>query len=143
MNKQVKTNKIAVKDDLLGKIEEKYSCWFKMKRIIALMLKWKINTEQKKQMMPRRSEKVLDFSINNFNLLDVELLQESEKCIVKMEQLKYFNEEFKQMKMKNKENVKIRSKISSLNSYLDENGIIRVGGDWKSLKSTMIANIQY
>ena len=143
MNKQVKTNKIAVKDNLLGKIEEKYSCWFKMKRIIALMLKWKINTEQKKQMMPRRSEKVLDFSINNFNLLDVELLQESEKCIVKMEQLKYFNEEFKQMKMKNKENVKIRSKISSLNSYLDENGIIRVGGDWKSLTSTMIANIQY
>ena len=143
MNKQVKTNKIAVKDNLLGKIEEKYSCWFKMKRIIALMLKWKIDTEQKKQMMPRRSEKVLDFSINNFNLLDVELLQESEKCIVKMEQLKYFNEEFKQMKMKNKENVKIRSKISSLNSYLDENGIIREGGDWKSLTSTMIANIQY
>ena len=82
------------------------------------MLKWKINTEQKKQMMPRRSEK---FSINNFNLRDVELLQEAEKCIVKMVQLKYFNEQLKQLKMKNKENVKIRSKISSLYSYLDEN----------------------
>ena len=91
------------------------------------MLKWKINTEQKKQMMPRRSEKALDFSINNFNLLDVELLQEAEKCIVKMVQLKYFNEELKQLKMKNKENVKISSKISSSNPYLDENGIIRVG----------------
>ena len=89
-----------------------------MKRIIALMLKWKINTEQKKQMMPRRSEK---FSINNFNLRDVELLQEAEKCIVKMVQLKYFNEQLKQLKMKNKENVKISSKISSLYSYLDEN----------------------
>ena len=89
-----------------------------MKRIIALMLKWKINTEQKKQMMPRRSEK---FSINNFNLRDVELLQEAEKCIVKMVQLKYFNKELKQLKMKNKENVKISSKISSLYSYLDEN----------------------
>ena len=82
------------------------------------MLKWKINTEQKKQMMPRRSEK---FSINNFNLRDVELLQEAEKCIVKMVQLKYFNEQLKQLKMKNKENVKISSKISSLYSYLDEN----------------------
>ena len=89
-----------------------------MKRIIALMLKWKINTAQKKQMMPRRSEK---FSINNFNLRDVELLQEAEKCIVKMVQLKYFNEQLKQLKMKNKENVKISSKISSLYSYLDEN----------------------
>ena len=54
----MKTNKIAVKDDLVGNIEEKYSCWLKMKRIIALMLKWKINTEQKKKMMPRRSERV-------------------------------------------------------------------------------------
>ena len=82
------------------------------------MLKWKINTAQKKQMMPRRSEK---FSINNFNLRDVELLQEAEKCIVKMVQLKYFDEQLKQLKMKNKENVKISSKISSLYSYLDEN----------------------
>ena len=91
------------------------------------MLKWKINTEQKKEMMPRRSEKVLDFSINNLNLLDVKLLQEAEKCIVKMVQLKHLNEELKQLKMKNKENVKISSKISSSNPYLDENGIIRVG----------------
>ena len=107
------------------------------------MLKWKINTEQKKQMMPRRSEKALDFSINNFNLPDVELLQEAEKCIVKMMQLKYFNEELKQLKMKNKENVKISSKISSLNPYLEENGIIRVEGDWKNLTSTKIPSIQY
>ena len=32
------------------------------------------------------------------------------------------------MKIKNKENVKISSKINCLNLYLDENGIIRVGG---------------
>ena len=128
LKNQVKTSKIAVKDDLLGNIEEKYSCWLKMKQIIALMLKWKINTEQKKEMMPRRSEKVLDFSINSLNLPDAELLQETEKCIVKLVQLKYFNKELKQLKMKNKENVNISSKISSLNPYLDENGIMRVGG---------------
>ena len=128
LKKQVKTNKIAAEDDLLGNIEEKYSCWLKLKRITALMLKWKINTEQKKQMMPRRSEKVLDFSINNFNLLDVKLLQEAGKCIAKMVELKYFNEELKQLKMKNKENVKISCKISSLNPSLDGNGIIRDGG---------------
>ena len=29
--------------------------------------------------------------------------------------------------MKNKENVKISSKISSLNPYMNENGIIKVG----------------
>ena len=76
----------------------------------------------------KKIRKVLGFSINNLNLLDMELLQEAEKCIVQMVQLKYFNEELKQLKMKNKENVKISSKISSLNPYLEENGIIRVGG---------------
>ena len=68
LTKQVKTNKIAVEDDLLRNIEEKYSCWLKMKQIIALVLKWKINTEQRKGVMPRRSEKVLDFSINNLEM---------------------------------------------------------------------------
>ena len=47
---------------------------------------------------------------------------------MKMVELKYFNEELKQLKMKNKINVKISSQISSLSPYLDENGIIRVGG---------------
>ena len=128
LKKQVKTNTIVVEDNFLGNTEEKYLSWFKTKQIIALMLKWKISTEEKKKMMPRISEKVLDFSINNLNLLDVELLQEAEKPILKMVQLKYFNEELKKLKIKNKENFKIISKISSLNPYLDENEIIRVGG---------------
>ena len=38
--------------------------------------------------MPTRSKKALTFSINNLNLLDVDLLQKAEKCIVKMVQLK-------------------------------------------------------
>ena len=79
MKKQVKTNKIAVEDDLLGNTGEIYSCWLKMKRIIALVLKRKIDIKQAKVMMLTRSKKVLNFSINNLNLLDVELLQESEK----------------------------------------------------------------
>ena len=133
----VKTNKSAVEDDLLENIEEKYSCWLNIKRIIALVLKWEYSTEQKKEMIPTRSKKVLHFSINNLKLLDVKLLRETEKCIVKMVQLKYFNEELKLLKMKNEENVKISGKISSLKPYLDENGIIRVG--WR-LEKTEINN---
>ena len=75
----------------------------------------------------KKIRKALGFSINDFNQLDVELLQEAEKCIGKMVQLSYFNKELKQLKMKNKENVKISSKISSLNLYLDENGMIIAG----------------
>ena len=39
LKKQVKTNMIAVEDDLLENIEEKYFYWLKMKQIIALVLK--------------------------------------------------------------------------------------------------------
>ena len=77
--------------------------------------------------MPPKSKKVLDFSNDNLNILDVQLLQEAEKCIVKIVQSKYLNEELKLLKMNNKENVKINNKISSLKPYLDENGIIWVG----------------
>ena len=46
LNKQMEINKIVVEDDLLGNIEEKYSCWLKIKRIIALVLKqYKIEKE--------------------------------------------------------------------------------------------------
>ena len=84
----MKINKIVVENDLLGSIEERYSCWFKLKRIIALVQKWEINTEQKKEIMLTRSKKVLDFPNNNLNLLDVELLQEAEKFAEKMVQSK-------------------------------------------------------
>ena len=47
---------------------------------------------------------------------------------MKMVQLKYFNEKLRLLKMKGKENVKTNGKINSLNPYLDENGIIRLGG---------------
>ena len=70
LKKQVKINKITVEDDLLGTIEEKYFCW-----LIMLVLKWKINTGRKKEMMPK---KVLDFPHSNISLLNVKLFQETE-----------------------------------------------------------------
>ena len=56
------------------------------------------------------------------------MLQEAEKCVVKMVQLKYFNE-LQLLKMKNEENVKSSSKISRLNPFLEGNRITKV--EWK------------
>ena len=50
--------------------------------------------------------KCIRFFINNLNLLDVELLQEAEECIVKMVQFKYLNEGLKQLKMETKKMLK-------------------------------------
>ena len=51
-------------------------------------------------MIPTRSGKVLYFSNNDLKLLDVEVLQEAKKCVVRIVQSKYFNEEWKLLKMK-------------------------------------------
>ena len=75
----------------------------------------------KKEMISTKSKKVLGFSKSKLDLLDIKLLQEVEKCVVKMVVSKYFNGELKLLKMKNKENVEISSKINNLNPYLDEN----------------------
>ena len=80
----------------------------------------------KKEMISTKSKKVLGFSKSKLDLLDIKLLQKVEKCVVKMVVSKYFNGELKLLKMKNKENVEISSKINNLNPYLDENGLIRV-----------------
>ena len=82
-------------------------------------------------------KKLLGFSKSKLDLLDIKLLQEVEKCVVKMVVSKYFNEKLKLMKMKNKENVEISNKINNLNPYLDENGLIRVG---ESLEKSDINN---
>lgn len=81
--------------------------------------------------MPTRSQKVLKFFNNKFNLVDLELLKKQTKCVVKMMQSKSSMRNWKLLKMKKKKeerNVKISSKISGLNPYLDENWIIRGGG---------------
>ena len=103
LKKQVQIKKIAAVDDLLGIIEEKHSCWLKMKRIIVMVLKWKINTEKKKEMMSARSKKLLDFSNKKLNLLHVELLQEAGKYIVKMMQSEYLNKKLKLLNIKNED----------------------------------------
>lgn len=54
------------------------------------------------------------------------MLQAAEKCVVKMVQLKNFNEELKPLKMKHEKNVKSSSKISRLNPFLEGNRITRV-----------------
>lgn len=54
IEKKVKINKIIVEDDLLGNVKEQYSSWLKVKRIITLVLRLKINIEPKKKMMSTR-----------------------------------------------------------------------------------------
>ena len=131
--KQIKINVTSANEDFISNMEIRFSCWQKLKRIIAYILKWKTIHMQEKRMVTRGSKRVNMFSTNkNFSLLDINQIQQAEECIIKMIQLKYFKEEIKILKMKEETSdareVKDSSDIAKLDPFLDERDLIRVGG---------------
>ena len=74
----------------------------------------------------------INFANENLHILDISHIQQAERFIIKLVQLKYFNEEMKKLLMKKQgsEEVEIKnsSQIYNLDRYIDEDGIIRVGG---------------
>ena len=130
--KEGKSNVLKSKDEIISKLEEKYSCWTKLKRVIAMAFIWKINHERKKKITPLEKNEVTNTFLNKtFDLVDVDIMLQVEKCIIKMLHLKYFKSEMKLLKRVNKEanniNVKSKDSVSNLDSYLDRKGKIRVG----------------
>ena len=130
--KEGKSNVLKSKDEIISKLEEKYSCWTKLKRVIAMVFIWKINHERKKKITPLEKNEVTNNFLNKtFDLVDVDIMLQVEKCIIKMLHLKYFKSEMKLLKRVNKEanniNVKSKDSVSNLDSYLDRKGKIRVG----------------
>ena len=131
--KQIKINVTSANEGFISNMKIRFSCWQKLKRIIAYILKWKTIHMQEKRMVTRGSKRVNMFSTNkNFSLLDINQIQQAEECIIKMIQLKYFKEEIKILKMKEETSdareVKDSSDTAKLDPFLDERDLIRVGG---------------
>lgn len=61
-----------------------------------------------------------------FDRLSVTELRDFHRCLVKHTQAKHFGEEI--IALKNNENLKTSSKLIQLHPFLDQNGVIRVGG---------------
>ena len=43
MEEAEKVGSVITKEDLVSSLENRYSCWLKLKRVIAFILKWKDN----------------------------------------------------------------------------------------------------
>ena len=75
---------------------------------------------------------IINFASENLCILDTRPNQQTEKCIIKLVQSKYFSEEIKKLLIKKQGSegaeIKKSSQIYNLDSYLDEDGVIRVGG---------------
>ena len=85
-------------------------------------------------MLTGENKKVtINFSNENFHILDISQFQQAERCIIKLAQSKYLNKEMKKLLMKKQGSkgaeIGKSSQIDNFDPYLDEDGIIRVGGE--------------
>ena len=84
-------------------------------------------------MLTGENDKVrINFANKNLHILDISQITQAERYTIKLVQSKYFNEEMKKLLMKKQGSeeaeIKKSSQIYNLDSYIDEDGIIRVGG---------------
>ena len=108
-------------------LEERISCWIKMRRTLAYV---------KKHICRLRSKIKGKNSSNNADqeypcVLNVEEIQDAETIIIKLHQRSYFKDEISILiRMRHGEKVSLQSsgKISNLDPFIDENEVVRVGG---------------
>ena len=114
-----------------------FSSWFKLKRAVALCLRFKFLLRQR--LVKRHTQVQIDFT--NHKSVTVEELREAELDIIRLVQSQSFKEEFHVLKplkgdiAQSRENVRLRkatlkqsSSVFRLDPFIDRDGILRVGG---------------
>ena len=99
--KQLKVSSVITKEDFISSLENRWSCWLKLKRVIEFVLRCKVNYHRKQRMPNGVNKKVIiNFASENLCILDTSPNQQTEKCIIKLVQSKYFSEEMKKLLIK-------------------------------------------
>ena len=117
-------------NSVLTWLEERISDWTKMKRIIQIVLKYV--QKLKGELSPPSDVLTATFS----GEVDIELLEKASIKIIKMLQQREFLEELRIIKKAHKQNPSIddqtivtkASPIYRLGPFLNDNGVLRVGG---------------
>ena len=113
--KHLKVNMVRFDDSLLDRLEERISCWNKMLRVVAMLLRFIKNSRKP------------DSRNQPTNLPPiVEEIVSSKSCLVKMAQERAYMEEIKVLKRG--EGLKPSSPVLSMTPFLDKSGCLRVGG---------------
>ena len=119
-------------ETILEVFERRISSWNRMKRAMVWVLRFIRNTKAKSNKSKRTSSN--DAVNKMYSELDkagllVEELKEAEKKIVWLLQEKHFKEEKKNVNpSSNKRGKKSEGRFRKLNPFIDEEGILRVGG---------------
>ena len=101
--------------EALDRLIEKYSCWFRLRRAIAWMLRFKIWLRRHKTGVQPQNGRI-----------QVNEMAEAEKSIATYVQRKYFQQELQALKKERR--ISRSSLIYSLEPQIDDQDLIRVGG---------------
>ena len=121
-------------DSVLAWLEETISDWTRMERIIGVILKYV-------QLLKRKLSPPSDvLTAKHSGVVDFELLEKASIKIIKMVQQREIIEELLIIKKAHKQNpsnndqstVARASPIYGLDSFLDDNGILRVGSQFRN-----------
>ena len=145
--KKVSARATQIQDPKLPSLLERlthFSSWYQAKKAIAvcLRLQQKFRKTAGQSQVKERNIKERNKGITSYNPVDVKALQHSELQIIKMAQSEAFREEIQLLRDVNvkqqvadqdinKDKIKMMKKSSSLyklDPFLDEDGVLRVGG---------------
>ena len=140
LTKTLKVNctSISQRCNLLTTLENRYSDWMKMKRIVAIVQKFILKC--KKKIAKRYKSDLSEEEEIQPTLISVGELQSAENAILRMTQEQAFSNERQQLGILHgkdsnsrhlKRNLKKLCPLFKLDPFFDKNGIIRVGGRMK------------
>ncbi|XP_011858966.1 PREDICTED: uncharacterized protein LOC105556478 [Vollenhovia emeryi] len=119
-------NNVIQEFDLL----ERYSSWSKLKNIMVYCLRFIRNVKQllvtRKSRDSNNRQSTLNPTIKEIQLPSVEELEQATTTILRLNQARDFPQEIRDLTSRRK--LQGNSKLLSLNPFIDDNGLIRVGG---------------
>ena len=123
LKKITKVNSIRMENGILSKLTTRTSSWLKLKRLFAVLL-------TVKDIWLKRLPKVSSFK-EILQTIKVQHLEEAKYKIFMMVQVNTFANEIKHLRSKDSSHLN-RSTINKLDPFIDEKGIVRVGGRLKN-----------
>ena len=135
LRRETKSYAAFVHEDIVVGLEERISSWPRLKRIIALVSSFK----KKVCNCIRRNTKELDHTRQYSVPLELEGIKMAEKEIIRSVQTRRFGEEL--ISLGKAKYLKSCSSIVKLDPFIDDEGILRVGGRIK--RSAMASQMQH
>ena len=116
----VNVNLVGIKNDLLSTLESRISCWKKLKRVFGYIILFVEKVKNRKASEESRRK----------SLLDVAILQKAEEIVLKLVQEQEFGSDIKNIthKKQNKADVLKNRTLQGLKPFIDNSGVMRVGG---------------